>query len=146
MTLHLSSRSLKRQRPPLTQRCRRQYGENNGVGGSVPLEHLALDQRFARFRPNFLSHLFLCLTKGQRLGLGKKVGKEDTVVLRVCDGIVRGGGREKVGRDHFGALVQKLIERVLTVSSWCTPYDGLYAGNQICAESLGYRDLHLFGS
>ena len=59
------------------------------------------------------------------------------MVLRVCDGIVRSGGREKVGRDHFGALVQKLIERVLTIGSRGTPDNGLYAGNESCANMLG---------
>jgi hypothetical protein len=58
--------------------------------------------------------------------LGEKVGKKDTMMFRIIDGIVCGGGSKKVGRDEFGALVNKLVERMLAVRTGRSPDNRLY--------------------
>ena len=47
------------------------------------------------------------------------------MMFRIADGIVCGGGSDKVGGDEFGALVNKLIERMLAVRTGSPPDDGL---------------------
>jgi hypothetical protein len=42
-----------------------------------------------------------------------------------ADGIVCGGGSDEVGRDEFGALMDKLVEGVLAVCTGRSPYDRL---------------------
>jgi hypothetical protein len=57
--------------------------------------------------------------------LGKKVGKKDTMMFRMIDGILCGGGSNKVGRDEFGALMNKLVKRMLAVRTGRSPDDRL---------------------
>ena len=47
------------------------------------------------------------------------------MVLRVADRVVRRAWGEKVCGDKLRALVEKLIERMLSVRTRCTPDDGL---------------------
>lgn len=47
------------------------------------------------------------------------------MVERVANRIVRGGGSEEVGGNELGSLVQKLVERVLTVGASGSPDDRL---------------------
>ena len=47
-------------------------------------------------------------------------------MFRIIDGIVCGGGSNKVGRDKFGALVNKLVERMLAVRTSRSPDYRLY--------------------
>ena len=47
------------------------------------------------------------------------------MMFRIIDRIVCGGGSNKVGRDEFGALVNKLVERMLTVRTGRSPDDRL---------------------
>ena len=72
-----------------------------------------------------LAHVRLGLAECERLWLSEEVGQEDTVVLRVGDGVERRRGCQEVGRDDLGALMHELIERVLAVSARCAPDDGL---------------------
>ena len=114
-----------------TESCRCQQREDDAIAWPVALEHLALDQRLASVRPQLLPNLLLCLSEGQRLGLSEEIGEENTVVEGVTDRVEGGGGSDEIGRDQLGSLVNKLIERVLTIGSGSTPDDGLeYHANQ----------------
>ena len=46
-------------------------------------------------------------------------------MFRMINGIVCGGGSNKIGRDEFGALVNKLVERMLAVRTGRSPDDRL---------------------
>jgi hypothetical protein len=59
------------------------------------------------------------------------------MVLGVFDGIVGGSGGDEVSRDDLGALVNKLVERVLTVGTRSTPDDRLRA----CSMFVRYRKM-----
>ena len=52
----------------------------------------------------------------------EEIGEEDEVVL--AEGILRFDGREEVGGDEAGALVDELIEGVLAVGAGLAPDDG----------------------
>lgn len=62
------------------KRCRGELWEDDAVTGAIALEDFALDQRLARIGAHFLADLFLSLAEGERLGLCKVIGKQDTVV------------------------------------------------------------------
>ena len=47
------------------------------------------------------------------------------MMFGIVDGIVCSGGSNKVGRDEFGALVNKLVERMLAVRTGRSPDDRL---------------------
>ena len=47
------------------------------------------------------------------------------MVLGVSDRVVRRAWGEEVCGNKLRALVEKLIERMLSVRTRCTPYDGL---------------------
>ena len=47
------------------------------------------------------------------------------MMFRIMNRIVGGGGSDEVGRDQFGALVNKLIERMLAVRTGRSPDDRL---------------------
>ena len=51
--------------------------------------------------------------------------QEDAVVERVANGVVRGRGRKEIARNELCTLVNKLVERVLTVGTSGTPDNGL---------------------
>jgi len=57
--------------------------------------------------------------------LSEEVGKEDTVVFGVFDGVEGCGGGEKVGGDELRSLVDELVEGVLAVGACCSPDDRL---------------------
>ena len=114
-----------------TESCGCQQREYDAVTWPVALEHFALDQRLASIRPQLLSNLLLGLSEGQRLGLSEEVGEENTVVKGVTDGVEGGCRSDEIGRDQLGALMNKLVERVLAIRSSSTPDDGLeYHDNQ----------------
>ena len=71
------------------------------------------------------AHLIGRLTKGKRLGLGQEVAQEQLVhvLAAVGCGVGSVGESDKVGRDHHGALVQQLVEGVLTVGTGLAPED-----------------------
>lgn len=47
------------------------------------------------------------------------------MMFRMIDGILCGGGSNKVGRDEFGALMNKLVKRMLAVRTGRSPDDRL---------------------
>ena len=47
------------------------------------------------------------------------------MMLRVLDGIMCGGRGNKIGRDKFRALMNELVERVLTIRTSRSPDDRL---------------------
>jgi hypothetical protein len=57
-------------------KCRRgELREDDAITGAIALEDFAFDQRLGRIRTHFLADLFLCLTKGERLGLCEVIGE-----------------------------------------------------------------------
>src|SRR5216683_7902789 len=70
----------------------------------------------------FVAHLFLGLALHQRLGLGEEVGEQDRMMMP--NRVVSFYGGNEVARNEFGALVDELIEGVLSVSARFTPDDG----------------------
>lgn len=134
-----------------TEGRRGEFGEEDAVGGTVPFEHLRLDQRLGGVWAKFLQHtsilisqssarkkegtyladLLLGLTERQRLGLSEEVGEEDAVVEGVVDRVVRRRGGDEVGGDQLRTLVHELVERVLAVGSSGTPNDRLRYENTL---------------
>ena len=47
--------------------------------------------------------------------MSEEVGKKNTVVLGMRQGVMRRSGGNKVGRDELRALVHELVERMLTL-------------------------------
>ena len=113
------------ERLPPTKRSRRQQREHDAVARLVPLEHLALHQRLARAGSDLPPHFFLRLPEREGLGLCEEVREQDTVVLGVGDGVLRGSGRDEVCGDELGPLVDELVEGVLSVGPSRTPDDRL---------------------
>ena len=102
----------------------RDRSQQDGVGWAVTFKHLEWhDVRHVRRRFTGHSKLFFHFrsrfTKGQRLGLSKEVRHQFGVVI--TQRIMAHRWRDKVTRDHLGALVDQLIERVLTVGTRLTP-------------------------
>ena len=122
------------QRDERTEHRRGQQREHDRVARPVALKHLALDERVARKRAEFETHLALRLAPRQRLGLREEVGEEDAVVR--AERVVRVGRREEVGRDELGALVQELVEGVLAVGACSTPDDGLWASDERVSQLM----------
>ena len=107
------------------ERCRGHLREEDAVAGTVAREDLRLDQCVRGVGAELLADLFFGLTEGQRLGLSEEVAQENAVVLGVRNRVMRRCGREEVGRDEFCALVNKLVERVLSVGTRSAPDDRL---------------------
>ena len=102
-----------------------QQREHDAVTGPVPPKHLTLHQRLICTRAKLLTYLFLSLSERERPGLCKIVGKENTMVLGVADRVVRCARDKEVCGNELGTLVEKLVERVLSVGTRCSPDDGL---------------------
>lgn len=79
-----------------------------------------IDEQEGR-RATHLTNLLLRLTKGKCFWLGEEITEQDAVVERVANRIVGGGRSEEVGGNELGSLVEKLVERVLTVGSSGSP-------------------------
>ncbi len=76
-------------------------------------------------RPSqLLLHLGQGLAFHECLGLGQEVAQEELVVLSALDVVVRVDRRDEVCRDELGALVDQLVEGVLSVRAGFTPNDG----------------------
>ena len=67
-------------------------------------------------------YLLLRLTEGERFRLGKEVRHEQVVMM--AEGTQGLTEADKVARDQFGALVNKLVEGVLAVGSRLAKIDG----------------------
>ena len=57
------------------KRGRGELREDDAVTGAISLEDFALDQRLGRIGTHFVANLFLCLAKGERLGLCEVIGE-----------------------------------------------------------------------
>jgi hypothetical protein len=99
-----------------SQRPRRQLLEQDRVRRPVSLKHLTLQQRLvlAPLLPKFLRDRGLVLSEREGFGLGEEVGEEDLVVEVGTDGVLGFDRGEEVGGDELGALVDELVEGVLT--------------------------------
>jgi hypothetical protein len=112
---------------PPTQRRRSQKREHDGIARSIALKHLALDQNLRSAAPQLLPDLFFRFSKGKSLRLREEVGQQDAVVLG-GEGIVCVRRGNEVSGNELGALMNQLIEGVLTVRASCTPDDRLGKG------------------
>lgn len=108
-----------------TKSSGRQQWEDDAVAWPVALEDLALDQRLASIWSQLFLDLLLGLSKGQGLGLSEEIGEEDAVVEGVTDRVEGSRRSDEISWDQLGALVNELVERVLTVGSSSTPDDRL---------------------
>ncbi len=106
----------------LSDHGRRQFGRNDRRRRPVPAEHAGGHNLFGRALG---SDLVRRLAERQRLCLGEEVGKEQAVHVGIA--ILERASRirdgDEVGRDQARALVDQLVERVLTVGSRFTPED-----------------------
>lgn len=62
-----------------------------------------------QLRP-YLSDFLLSLPKRQRLRLSKEVAKENPVMFRMANGVVRCSGGEEIRRNQFCPLVDELVK------------------------------------
>src|SRR5215472_4447231 len=67
-------------------------------------------------------HLVGCLTEGERLGLSENIGQQHVVMP--ANWIERLGKCDEVARDKPRALMNELVERVLSVCARLPPVDG----------------------
>lgn len=109
-----------------TKSCRIKDVKHQTRAGSVTLEDLTLDEGLACIRSEFLPDLLLGLAERESFGLSEEVRQEDTVVFTVCDGVVGVSGCKEIRGDEFSALVDELVERVLSVCARCAPDNRLY--------------------
>src|SRR6266511_4674562 len=106
------------QRNQLPERGRGQTIHHDGVGRPIAFEHPMRDEPIGRA---FGLDLLTRFSEGERLGLCKYVRQQHIVmpaelVERLCEG-------DEVTGNKPGALMDQLIERVLTVSTGFTPVD-----------------------
>lgn len=108
-----------------TESRRGELLEEDRVRGLVALEDLGLDKRLVLGErlPKLLPDGGLRLAERERLGLGEEVGKKDLVVLASGDRVERLDRGEEVAGDELGALVDELVEGVLSVGSSLSPDD-----------------------
>ena len=87
------------------------------------------------------------LTKGECLGLGQEVAQEQLVhvLTAVGCGVGSVGESDKVGRNHHGALVQQLVEGVLTVGAGLAPEDLTGVGGHSAAVPADMLAVGLHG-
>ena len=119
-----------------TKRRRREQREHDARARTVPCEHLTLHKNIARVGPELRLDLRLRLAKRERLRLREEVGKQDAVVLRVMDRVVRRRRRDEICGDDLRSLVHKLVEGVLPVRARGAPDDWLLD----CELSLRSKD------
>ena len=93
----------------------------DGGSGSVTQEGLVSDKVLRR---TLSLDLIRRLSDHERLGLGEEVGCKHLLVLVALDRVVALGGEDEVGWDELGALVEKLVEGVLSVGGWLTEQNG----------------------
>ena len=65
----------------------------------------------------FFLDLVRCLADHERFGLGEVVRRQHLLMLVVLDWVVGLGGKDEVGGDELGTLVQELEEGVLSVGA-----------------------------
>ena len=107
------------ERNELAERFWIDHLRQDGVGRTVALENAMRDKVFAR---SLGTNLFGCLPEGQGLRLGKHVGQKNVMVA--TDRVERFGKTDKIARDQVRALVDELVEGVLTVRARLAPVNG----------------------
>src|SRR5262245_19717042 len=107
------------ERHQLTERGRRELFGEEHVRRAIALEYPVWPQPLrGALGLDFLRRL----PEGQRLGLGEAVRQEDVVVpAQRVERLAKG---DEVTRDEAGALMDQLVERVLTVGARLAPVDG----------------------
>src|SRR5258708_3091621 len=111
----------------LTESTRNHDWEHDRITRSVSFKDLTLDQHLGRPTTKFVPNLLFRLSKRERLGLCKKVGKENAVMIDRRE-FIQGGGRcNKISRNDLRPLMNKLVKGVLTVCTGGTPYNRLKA-------------------
>src|SRR5215813_9026513 len=107
------------ERHELTERGRRELLGDERVRRAITLEYPVWHQPLRRaLSLDFLGRL----TEGQRLGLGEDVRQEDVVMP--AQRIERLAKGDEVTGDEAGALMDELVEGVLTVGARLAPVDG----------------------
>ena len=107
------------ERDERAERLGRQLVGEQRVRGAVALEGLEGDEVL---RVAVRAALLGGLAEGERLGLGEEVGHELVVV--VGDGVVRLAEADEVAGDEVRALVDELVDGVLSVRAGLAPLDG----------------------
>ena len=98
---------------------RRQAIGQNGVRRSITFKRSMWDKLL---RCSFGTHLLGSLSERQRLSLREDVRHQEIVVI--AQRIQRLAEADEVGRNQSRALMDQLIERVLTVRAWLALIDG----------------------
>src|SRR5262245_63801193 len=101
------------QRNQLSERGRGQTIHHDGVGGPIAFEYPVRDEPIGRA---FGLDLLARFSEGERLGLCEHVCQQHIVmpaelVERLCEG-------DEITGNEPSALMDQLIERVLTIGSW----------------------------
>jgi len=96
--------------------------DEDACRGPVAQEYLVGNQVLGHAA--FGTDLIGCLAYHERLGLGEVVAGEHLLVEVIRDGVVALGGKDEIGRDQLGALVDELEEGVLGVGAWLAEEDG----------------------
>ena len=106
------------QRDELSERRRCQLFQQNRIGRSVSLEHAMRNGPIGRpLPPYFVSRLAKC----ERFTLSEDVREQHVVLLsKSVECLVKG---DEVAGNETGALVNELVERMLTVGPRLTPVD-----------------------
>jgi AsmA protein len=107
------------ERDQFAQHLRRQVLRQDHVGGVVAFESF---MRNKPVRRTLRLHFRRRLAEGQRFRLREQVRRQNIVVIAFR--IQRLGEANEVARNHFGSLVNQLIEGVLAVGARLAPVDG----------------------
>src|SRR5689334_21180913 len=102
----------------LSERRRGEAIQQDRVGRPIAFAYPVPDEPIRR--PYGLD-LFARLAEGERLGLRKYVRQQH--VMMAAEPVERVGERDEVARHEPGALVDQLVERVLTVGTRFAPVD-----------------------
>jgi len=107
-----------------TQAIRRDFTQQDGVGRTVTFEHFERCDVFNVFRFfTLIGEFFLDdverFTEGQRFCLCKEVRQQFGVVI--AQRVVADGRGDEVTRNDFGALMDQLIKRMLTIGARLAP-------------------------
>src|SRR5215472_14425644 len=119
------------ERDECPERMRGQLVDQNHVGRAIPLAH-------AKWRLEVWGTLRLQLVgrlpEGESFGLGEHIGHQQVVMLfRRAERLAE---PDEVARDQFRALVNKLVERMLSVSARLAPDDWSGLHNRATAVQI----------
>ncbi|SVK52092.1 Uncharacterised protein [Acinetobacter baumannii] len=114
------------QRNQTAQAERGDFTQQDRVGRAVAFKHFERRHVFDLLRGFTLRrelgfHRLQRLAERQRFGLGEEVGQQFGVVI--AQRVMADGRRDEIARHQLGALVDQLVERMLTVSARLAPDD-----------------------